>query len=154
VDALRGRGINVKIKGKVQLRLFQKDNLIWTYEGANLVTTVGKTTFAQRINGDGPLPARPSYVAVGTDGTAVAESQTALLAESVVIARTALVGVRTNNVLTYAATIVAGVSAVAVKEMGLFDLNAAGIMYARFLPQAFTFSPGMTLGLSWYLTVG
>ena len=77
-----------------------------------------------------------SHVAIGTDDTAAAAGQTALVAE--VGTRAAVTGaVVTRNVtddaVQYVATFPPGnpVGAVGIKEMGLFNASSAGTMVAR-----------------------
>lgn len=148
------RGDSLKIRGYVKLELYDKGRLVRVIEGSNLVTTAGKNAFTHRMAGDGSPPAPPTHIAFGTDGSAPTEAQTALLAESAVLGRTALSLLRGGNTITYLALPVGGASNVTVLEIGLFNAAVAGVMYARFLPQTFIFQTTMAVGVSWTLTVG
>lgn len=144
----------LKVKGFVELKLYRGPKLERIISGENLITTVGKDAIMHRFNADGSPPAKPSFVAFGTNGGAVDVSQVALLTESVVVARAALTGARNGSVCAFTGSAASGVSAETILEMGIFSLVAAGVMYARFLPQSFSFDVGLVVAINWTITIG
>lgn len=145
----------MKIQGRV--RVVVRDatgRLVRVIRGSNLVVTTGLNTIAEIVRTNNGSTAAPSHLAAGTDATVPAAGQTALIAESGVIARAALSVSRANNVLTYSATLIGGASAQLVKEMGLFNAGVGGTMFARFLPSEFTLETGGTAAVTWALTFG
>jgi len=121
------------IRGHVRIDLFDpRGKLKDRREFENLVVNSGKSTIASRLKG--VATAAPTHMAVGTDGSAAAAAQAALIAE-VGSSRTALASTTVrNNEAIYVCTFPAGVGTGALVEAGLFNgtaAAAAGLAYTR-----------------------
>lgn len=114
--------------GRLHIELFGQDGkLKGAFDVPNLVVDSGKAFIASRMK-DATADVM-SHMAVGTDNTAAAAGQTALLAE---VARVALTSTNvTGNVVTYVATFPAGSATGALTEAGLFNAASAGTMLCR-----------------------
>lgn len=145
-DAIQARG---------QVSLVLKDNsgcVVQNVEVKNLVVTVGKGVLADRMKSS-PTKNAMSHMAVGTDATAAAVSDTALGAE-VGSSRTALssTGV-SSNVITYACTFNAGVGTGALTEAGIFNASSSGDMLARTVFSTINKGASDVLTITWTVTL-
>ena len=130
---------NIKIKGQVKLECFSKEgNFRWSTGWINNgITNAG---FAQLALLAGDASATPfTYLAVGTDATAFAASQTALVAEvvdsgleraSATVSR--VTTTVTNDTLQLTKTWTATGSKT-IEEIGIFNASSAGTMLGRAL---------------------
>lgn len=115
----------------------------------NLVTTAGKQYIASR-SVDASANAI-GWIAIGSNNTAPAVGQTALVTET---ARAAISsGSATGGVATFVATIPAGSGTGTVEEVGLFNASSAGTMVARALTGTITKPAGLGLQFTWTLTI-
>lgn len=114
--------------GRLLIEVFDADGkLKKVMDVPNLVVDSGKDFIASRMK-DATATAM-SHMAVGTDSTAAAAGQTALLAEA---ARVALTSTNVSaNVITYVATFPAGTGTGALTEAGIFNASSAGTMLCR-----------------------
>lgn len=144
----------MKITGTVTLVLKNPGKRKRVIRGKNLVVNGGKNLFAQIVDTNNASVAGPTHIGVGTSAAVVSDTQTDLQAPTGVIARTALAKSRVDNRITYSATISAGASDIAVKELGIFNALTLGTLIARFLPQAFTLEVGGSLAVAWALQFG
>jgi hypothetical protein len=115
----------------------------------NLITTAGKTATAARLTGNTVLAV--SHLAIGSGTTAPAVGQTALVTETARVAVSS--GTNAANVATFVATIPAGTGTGTVEEIGLFNANAAGTMYARALTGSIGKPAGLALQFTWTMTL-
>ena len=109
-------------------KLIDVDNKLIDF--GDLVVGAGLNALCgQAFDGSGSRPAVFNYVAIGTDGTAPASGQTALVAESMRVqgtyAKDAGVGECSMDA-TFNIT-----STLALQECGLFNASSGGTMYCR-----------------------
>lgn len=142
----------VEVTGKVLLELLRANGAIERVEIDNLVVTVGKGVIADRMKA-APAKNAMSHVAVGTGATAPAAGDTTLQTE-VGGSRTALGTAVSGAVITYTATLGAGVGTGALTEAGLFNASSSGDMLARTTFSVINKAAGDTLNVTWTVTVG
>lgn len=113
--------------GTVTLEVTKAGVLVRRHVCRNLVVAAGRQLFAQRIAN--VAATAPSHIALGTGPAAVTDLDTALgaeLARVVLTSTTAVAGVA-----TFIANVAAGTGTGTLREAGLFNAGAAGIMAAR-----------------------
>jgi hypothetical protein len=151
----RGRGLGslLLITGEVYLELVGPDGEIKDAQRvANLVVDDGEEHIADQLSsapGDGAM----SHMAIGTGSTAAAFGDTALGVE---IDRNALTS-RTDalNVVTYVGTWAAGDGTnAALREAGIFNAGAAGVMLARAVYANIDKQAADSLTITWTVTIG
>lgn len=100
-------------------------------EGTNVICTNGKEWLASFLNSAAAAAATFTmrYVAIGTDSTAEAASNTALGTEAA--RHTGTVSYVSNQIYQVTATFAAGAGTGAIVEYGLFSSSSAGTMLAR-----------------------
>lgn len=108
----------------------------------NLVTTVGKEKFAERLLAS-PTTEGPKFIAVGTGTTAVSEGQTALVTE--VKRKEVTTRSVSGKVLTTAVIFAAGEATGAITEEGQFSASTTGSMYTRTKFEAVNVAAGDSL---------
>lgn len=98
--------------------------------GENVITTVGKQYLAAFLNSAATAASTftARYIAIGTNSTAEAASDTALGTE--VARHTGTVSV-SGTVYTVVATFAAGTGTGAIVEYGLLNSNTAGTLFSR-----------------------
>lgn len=120
------------LEGKWKMELRGPDGLLkQTVCGTNVVCTNGKEYMASFLNSAaaGAATFTMRYIAVGTDSTAEAVSNTALGSE---LARhTGTVSYVSNQIYQVTATFAAGSGTGAIVEYGMFSSNTGGTMLAR-----------------------
>lgn len=136
------------IEGWVKLECHdQFGNLKWQWEGHNGITNAGFAAVAGLVGNTGTITAF-TYLAIGTDSTAFAASQTALIAESASSGLTRAAATvsrvtttQTNDTLQLLHTWTCGVAGpVVIQEVGSFNDPTTGIMLGRAV-----ISPGKSL---------
>lgn len=116
----------------------------------NLVVTTGLGFISSRMK-DATATVM-SHIAVGTDNTAAALGQTALVTE---LARVALSSTTvTGPAIEYSATFPAGTGTGALVEAGIFNATPAGTMLARTVFSVVNKAAGDTLVITWTITLG
>ena len=141
---------SVSIKGNLEVILLDEKGIQKDYRKIdNLVVAVGKQIIAARLVGN--TIAIPSHMAVGTDNTAAATSQTALGGElgRVVFDSTT----RTTNVLTYVSTFPAGTATGALAEAAILNASSTGNMLCRTTFSTVNKAIGDTIVITWTVTV-
>lgn len=143
-----------KVKGSLVINHYnEQKNLIDTREVNNLVVADGKNVITNRLLGNGI--AVFSHMAVGTDNTAPAVSDTALASE---LANVSLDGGSpsvTNNTITYVATFPAGTGTGALVEAGIFNNadTSAGNMLCRTTFDVVNKAAADTIVITWNVTI-
>lgn len=141
---------SVSLKGNLEVILLDQNGNQKDYRKIeNVVVAVGKQIIAARLAGN--TIAVPSHMAVGTDATAAATSQTALGGElgRVVLDST----VRSSNVLTYVATFPAGTGTGALAEAAILNAAASGNMLCRTTFSVVNKAVGDSIVITWNVTV-
>ena len=141
---------SVSIKGNLEVILLDEKGIQKDYRKIdNLVVAVGKQLIAARLVGN--TIAIPSHMAVGTDNTAAATSQTALGGElgRVVFDSTT----RTTNVLNYVSTFPAGTATGALAEAAILNASSTGNMLCRTTFSTVNKAIGDTIVITWNVTV-
>jgi hypothetical protein len=139
------------------MQLFANVNLVLSHEGQivhrerghNRVVLAGEELVAKRVDPT-ESAAAPNYVALGSDNTPVASTDTGLGSEES--------GSRTlyTDVVTTASRVaftfdITATAPWTVNEVGLFNDVAAGTMLARFLTQGFSMALNDELAIAWTL---
>lgn len=143
----------ISITGKVQIKLKdEKGRVIDERLIDNLCVDTGKYHVADQMAAQ--LEAPMSHMALGTDATAPAAGQTALVAE---IDRNALTSVTQGtgaeaNKVTYVCDWAAGDGTGALKECAIFNSAAAGKMLCRTVFDVINKGASHTLSMTWTLT--
>lgn len=142
-DAINAKGhLSIVVKD-------DKGNVKESREIPNLVVTTGLGVIASRLVGTST--AVMSHMAVGTDATAAALGQTALIAE---VGRVALTsGTSSGAVVTYVATFPAGTGTGALQEAGLFNATPAGTMLSRATYAVINKGASDTVTITWTITI-
>jgi hypothetical protein len=139
-----------KLTGKVHVTVTNEHGEVVEQRAANLVVTTGKNFTASRMVGvaDNVM----SHMALGSNNTAAAVGDTALLGELGRVALTA--GTATANVVTYTATFGTGVATGGVQEAGIFNASSAGTMLCRVVFAVVNKGANDTIAITWTVTVG
>jgi len=126
-------------------------DLLQQITAANMVVATGKTLIANRMLAT-PSKAAISHLAVGKSDAATSANQTALSLET---ARTsnAFTAAAAAGVLTYTATLPAGVGTGSIKEVGLFNASSGGDMLCRATFAVIQKAQTDTLSITWSITV-
>ena len=142
-----------KTTGRVQLNVISKDGeVIETYEYDNLIVDTGFSLIANRLGGVSANPAE--YLAIGSDATAPASSDTSLGAE--LDRGQATVSLTTTNVtddtLRLENTFTAS-SSITIREAGIFNAASGGELLARVLTGTVELDDGQSLQITYAVTI-
>jgi hypothetical protein len=139
-----------KLTGKVHVTVTNERGEVVEQRAANLVVTTGKNFTASRMVGVASNVM--SHMALGSNNTAAAVGDTALLGE---LGRVALASSSaTTNVVTYTATFGTGVATGGVQEAGIFNASSAGTMLCRVVFAVVNKGANDTIAITWTVTVG
>lgn len=121
--------------------------------GSNVVCTNGKEFLASFLQSAAAAASTFTcrYLAVGTDGTAEAASNTALGTE--VARHTATVSYVSNQIYQLTATFTTGVAAGDIAEYGVLSSNTAGTLLSRDTETTIPVGANDTLTVVWQLTI-
>ena len=115
----------------------------------NLVVTTGLNFIASRMEGtDDDIM---SHMAIGTDNTAAAVSDTALLDEEARVSIDS--GEATGNNMVYTATYPAGTATAALTEAGIFNDASAGTMLCRTVFAVINKGTADSMTVTWTITI-
>lgn len=122
-------------------------------EGSNVICTNGKEFLASFLNSAVAAPSTFTmrYIAIGTDATAEAASNTALGTE--VARHTGTVSYLSNQIYQVKATFATGSGTGAIVEYGLFSSSSAGTMLARDTEAAINKGANDTLTVTAQITI-
>ena len=115
----------------------------------NLITTVGKTFIASRI--DGTTANVMSHMAIGTSSTAAAAGNTALVAESARVAVDSSTASAATEV--YVATFPAGTGTGAITEAGVLNASSSGTLLCRTVFSVINKGSSDSMIITWTITV-
>jgi hypothetical protein len=143
---------DIKATGRLSIILKDKDGKVKeTKEIDNLVVTAGLSFIASRMK-DATATAM-SHMEVGTDATAAALGDTALIA-AVAASRTALTSTTpTANAIAYVCTFGAGTGTGALTEAGIFNAGSGGTMLCRTVFSVINKGASDSLTITWTITV-
>tara|TARA_B100000073_G_C23729045_1_gene570195 strand:- start:1329 stop:1745 length:417 start_codon:yes stop_codon:yes gene_type:complete len=137
--------MNIALSGALQVYL--NDDLV--REVPNMVVSTGISFVSSRMHGTSASVM--SHLAIGSDNTAAAANQTALLTE---LARVALTSTTVSGAqVTYVASIPPGTGTGNVTEAGILNAGSAGTMLCRSVFDAVTKGATDTMQFNWVLTV-
>lgn len=140
----------LKATGRLDILLTGSDGTVkQRIEVPNLVVTVGKAFLASRAVGT--ASAVMSHMAVGTQSTSLAASDTALQSELIRVGLAS--STVTGNVITYIANFPASVATGALVEAGIFNAGTAGTMLCRTTFPVINKEASDTLAINWNLTI-
>jgi len=142
---------SIKVSGTWQIKCFEQGKLKWVDSGHNLVVDDGLDHIADQLSDQGETAM--GWMAGGSDNTAPAAGQSALLSE---LGRVALDSKTqtAGNTVVYVATFGAGTATGTWEEVGIFNAAGAGVMLDRLLTgtkvkaAAETFEVTITLTIS------
>ena len=137
-------------KGRLTIEQFDKDgNLIHTDKTTNVVVSDGLDYITSRMK-DATATAM-SHMAVGSDNTAAAASDSTLGTE---LGRVALTSTSvSSNTITYVGDFPAGTGTGAVVEAGVFNAASSGTLLCRTVFSVVNKAAADTLKITWTLTV-
>jgi hypothetical protein len=139
---------DLKLKGRLDIVVTSQDGEIKQKESVeNLVVTTGKSFVASRMAGSSASVM--SHMAIGTDNTAAAASDTGLGSES---ARVALTSTTVNNNdVVYVASFTAGTpsSAAVITEAGIFNASSGGTMLCHTVFGSISKGTSDSLTITW-----
>ena len=138
-----------KLTGQVHVTVTNEHGEVVEQRAANLVVTTGKNFTASRMVGVASNVM--SHMALGSNNTAAAVGDTALLGE---LGRVALTASSATNVVTYTATFGVGVATGGVQEAGIFNASSAGTMLCRVVFAVVNKGANDTIAITWTVTVG
>lgn len=144
----------IKARGFVSLTLRDEFGNIKEQIEENMVVNLGKAFIASRMK-DATATVM-SHLAVGTNNTAAAGTNTALGAE---VARVALSGTTivtttvSNDSIQYQATFNAGTGTGALTEAGILDNGTGGTMLARVVFSVINKGALDTLSITWKVVI-
>jgi|TARA_R100000084_G_C4641417_1_gene144080 hypothetical protein len=123
-------------------------------EVPNLVVTAGKEFIAASIlKTTSNSPAAMTHMEVGTDNTAAAAGQTALVS-AVSGSRTALATPSVSGaIVTYVCTFAAGTGTGALTEAGIFNASSSGTMLCRTVFSVINKGASDSMTVTWTVTV-
>jgi hypothetical protein len=148
---------NLKIKGSYEFQIFDtKGNIRDSWTVDNLVVDGGLALIAGLVTGTGTAP---TYIAVGTDSTAVAGTQTTLEAEIIdsglerAEGTITLVTENVNNDTIQIQYVWTATGDKTVEEVGIFNDPSAGTMLSRALTTSKEILSGDSLAGTYKLTL-
>lgn len=145
----------IQLLGSVDLAVVRAGKIVHRYKGKNLVTTAGKSLYAELAAGSGT---KPSHFGFGSGQTVATESETQLVSEYAYggYARFAFATSRINNQLTYATTGNGWMNnsggPLSLGEVGIFNAASGPTMSGRFLTTLYTLAANDYIRLSWVLS--
>jgi hypothetical protein len=137
---------NLNLRGDVCIKL--NDEVV--LEKKNLIVNTGKNFLASAVINSSTSPF--TYMAVGTNTTAAAVSDTSLGSELVRQAFTT--SSVASNVVTLVTTYAAGTGTGALTEAGIFNASSSGTMLSRIVFSAINKGSADSLTITWTITVG
>ena len=144
---------SIRLRGKVKIQLFGPDGrLKETRLVNNLVVTAGLGWIAGRLKYTADVPTQMGYMAVGTDNTAAAAGQTALIGTE--LGRVALDSNPTavGAVTSFVATFPAGTGTGAIVEAAILNAAAAGTMLCRTVFAVVNKGASDSMTITWTVT--
>lgn len=147
----------IKATGKVKIVVHDENGVVKEERNIdNLVVTVGKAYITSRMIGtsSGVM----SHMEVGTDNTAAAAGQTALVAP-VAASRTSLTSSTqvtsstTDDSVQYVCTFAAGTGTGALVEAGIFNASSSGTMLCRTVFSVVNKGASDAMTITWTVTL-
>lgn len=138
----------------VEIRSARTGRLLRRLRESNLVVNAGLTLVRDLLDSTIAAPTPPTHLAFGTDATAAAGTQTALVAE---VFRDALTSrVRTGLTITFKHFLSSSqANGNTLREWGLFNAAAAGTMFSRAVfGSPIIKTTSITVTSQWTVTVG
>lgn len=145
----------LRLYGVWETVLKDKDgNVVQTQKGKNLIVDNGKEFIASFFNSAATAASTflMRYIAIGTDSTAAAASNTALGVE--VSRHTGTVTYSSGALYEVVATFAAGSGTGAIVEYGLFSANSSGTMLNRNIQSVINKASDMSLEVTTKITIG
>ncbi len=148
----------IGLTGTVDIQLFDRNNNLKQHiETHNRIVDTGLQMIASLIAGpdnDENYITLPTYMAIGSESTAVLSSQTKLINELYRVEFDSVV--RTNNAVEFTATFgpaQPNLGRVRVEEVGLFNAESEGVMLNRCVFATVNKASDDTLIIRWTVTI-
>lgn len=146
--------------GEVTIKLFSGDstdekNMYFEKVNKNLVVAVGRAYIAARMKETG-RPTEMTHMEIGQGSLAASAVDTTLQTPFAPQARVALSvvgGTVNSNTVTYTATFGPGVGTGVLREAGIFNANASGVMLCRTVFGGVDKPAGDTIAISWQVSI-
>lgn len=125
---------NIKVTGYVKWELIREGVVVDSWEGSNVVTTVGKNALATLLNSANAGNTLVTHMGFGSGATREAAGDTALQTELVGNGYARVAVTRSNpsgNIVQYLATITGITASVTINEAGLFNAATGGTLIAH-----------------------
>ena len=136
------------VTGWVEFLHYDQDmNLIEKRSFKNLVVTTGLEWITSRMASNSAAVMK--YIAVGTDNTAPAAGQTALISELARVAVSPSGGSVSGATVTYTAEFGPGVGTGTLQEAGIFQESSASTMLSRVIYTSIVKSASDTIVIQW-----
>jgi len=150
-------GETMKPTGYVTLSVVRDGNEIYHYEDHNLITDAGKDFISTELGGTGTT-ASAQYIALSSDATAPAATDTTLAGEIGASGLQRAIGAYSHTVgtdnWTISKTFTATGSLTAVQKAGLFTASSAGTMMAENTFASVNLANGDQLTITWTIDLG
>lgn len=147
----------IKATGKVKIVVHDENGVVKEERNIdNLVVTVGKTYITERMIGTGANVM--SHMEVGTDNTAAAAGQTALVApvsgsRTALTSSTQVTSSTTDDSVQYVCTFPAGTGTGALVEAGIFNASSSGTMLCRTVFSVVNKGASDAMTITWTVTL-
>jgi hypothetical protein len=142
---------SLPMKGELTITLLDNEGNVKDFRDVkNLIVQVGKNFVANALISSSTSPF--TYMAIGTSGTAAANSDTTLGAE---IARQAFTSSSVStNVVTLSTTYAAGTGTGTLQEAGIFNASSSGTMLSHVVFSSISKAAADSLVITWTITAG
>ena len=145
---------SVKLVGNLKIVKKDKDDkIVETRTVPNLVVNAGKAYIASKLVNN-PSSNVPQSMALGSDGTTPAGSQTALLSELGRVKDGNFSNTISSNAITFTGVFGGGVATGSVQEAAIFESpDSGGIMLCRTTFSSITKGASDSLTVTWNVTI-
>jgi len=147
---IRGKGKHVRIDAKFSIKVIRDGKVVYEADPTTVITDVGFDALCD-VTGNPTQPDNFDYIAIGTDNTAPAASQTALGNE--VMRQQGTYSHTTGTKEFTVTTTFDFAAAYSIWESGLFNAASGGTMLCRgVLDSAVNVESGDSLQVTWTIT--
>lgn len=155
-----GDGINEAIpaKGYVTVTVVRQGTEVYHYEDHNLITNAGKDFISAQIGSSSPGANGANYIALSSDSTAPAATDTTLTGEISGSGLDRAQGTYSHtagtNTFTVQKVFTASGTVSAIQKTGLFSASSSGTMMAENTFSSVNLISGDQLTVTWTITIG
>lgn len=160
VNSLPADGLTevVSAKGTVSVSVLRNGNEIYYYESHNLITNTGKDFISTQLGSTSPVTNGANYIALSSDSTAPAATDTTLTGEISGSGLGRAQGTYSHTVGTNTFTVqeafTASGTVSGIQKTGLFTASSGGTMMAENTFSSVNLLSGDQLTITWTITIG